>query len=507
MDFSERLDGWIAPIAPGWAASRQEARNRYAVQRMAAEQVRQYDAAQSGRRTAGWPRSASSANAELQRGGPMLARAAHDLARNNKYAASGIRQMVGMIWGDGIVPQFSHPDKAIAQLAQDDWDRWAESKVDGVGDWYGHGKLAVREMIVGGEGLTLWGSDGSEPFNQVMGLEGAQLDHAKTHVLDKNGTRIVQGVEMAAGNRPMAYWLFPDHPHEAIFASSLIAKRVEGWRVDHLFERQRFGQARGASWLGPVAMTLRDISEIEDAARLREKIQACLAIIITPKDGSEASPLSAQEKDPDGRANMIDRISPGMIHRIRNGEQVHTLDPQPSQTTVRFVQQQLAAVSANMAPYHLMTGDVSQANYSSLRAAMNGAYTNVDDWQQNEVIPLMCRAAVARRLRVSAMKHGDARLLQVKTNYALPKRRMVDPIKDLAGEVMEMRSGLATLKKKLGERGENVEDHLRDIAEMNTVLDELGIALDSDPRKVMGSGKLQDPVGYLGGGGKYSEED
>ena len=50
MDFAERLDGWIAPIAPGWAASRQEARNRYAVQRMAAEQVRQSDAAQSGRR-------------------------------------------------------------------------------------------------------------------------------------------------------------------------------------------------------------------------------------------------------------------------------------------------------------------------------------------------------------------------------------------------------------------------------------------------------------------------
>lgn len=502
MGFSERVEGWIAGVAPGWAATRADARNRLAVRQMAAEQIRQYDAAQSGRRTAGWPRSASSANAELQRGGPMLARAAHDLVRNNKYAASGVRQMVGMIWGDGIVPQFSHEDKALATLAQDEWDRWAESRVDGVGDWYGHGKLTCREMIVGGEALTLWGSDGRQPFNQVMGIEGAQLDHAKTHALDRDGARIVQGVEMAAGNRPRAYWLFPDHPHEAIFASSLIAKRIAGWRVDHVFERQRFGQARGASWLGPVAMTLRDISEIEDAARMREKIQACLALIITGKEGSEVSPLGESEADPSGRANAIERISPGMIHKIRNGENVHTIDPQPSQTTVRLVQQQLAAVSANMAPYHLMTGDVSQANYSSLRAAMNGAYTNVDDWQQNEVIPLLCRPAVERRMRVAAMKHGDRRFLELKTSFALPKRRMVDPIKDLAGEVMEMRSGLASLKTKLGERGLNSEDHLRDIKQMNDMLDALGIALDSDPRKVMGSGKLQDPVGYLAGGAK-----
>ena len=84
---------------------------------------------------------------------------------------------------------------------------------------------------------------------------------------------------------------------------------------------------------------------------------------------------------------------------------------------------------------------------------------------------------------------------------------MVDPVKDLAAEVMEMRSGLSTLKKKLAERGENVDDHLRDIEDMNRRLDDAGIALDSDPRKVMGSGKLQDPVGYLAGGQRDDTEN
>lgn len=498
MSFAERLDNLIAPIAPAWAASRQTARNQLAVQRMAGERVRQYDAAQSGRRTAGWPRSASSANSELQRGGVMLSRAAHDLVRNDKYAAAGVGQMVGMIWGDGIVPQFSHEDKALASLAQDEWDRWAESKVDGVGDWYGHGKLSVREMIVGGESLTLWGSDGKEPLNQVMGLEGAQLDQNKTLSLS-GGSRIVQGVEQEFGHRPRAYWILPDHPNDLTFFRSILSKRIAAERVDHLFERQRFGQARGASWLAAVAMTLRDIGEIEEAARMREKIQACLALIITAKEGSEHSPLSEPEDDPAGRGNAIERLSPGMIHKIKSGEAIHTVDPQPSQTTVRFVQQQLAAVSANMAPYHLMTGDVSQANYSSLRAAMNGAYTRVDDWQQNEVIPLLCRPAVERRMRVAALKHGDPRFLELKTNFALPIRRMVDPVKDMVGEIMAIRAGLRSMKKALAERGENVDDHVRAITEWQEQIDAAGIALDTDVRKVMGSGKLQDPVGYLAG--------
>jgi hypothetical protein len=57
-----------------------------------------------------------------------------------------------------------------------------------------------------------------------------------------------------------------------------------------------------------------------------------------------------------------------------------------------------------MVPYHLMTGDVSQANYSSLRAAMNGSYSMVDDWQQNEVLPMLCLPAVQRRMQVSALR-------------------------------------------------------------------------------------------------------
>lgn len=497
-DFGSFLDGIIAPFAPGWAASRAVARVRLQSGLIAHGAVRQYDAAQRNRRTSGWRRDRTSADAENARARTMLAAAGHDLVRNNKYAAAMVRQLVATIWGDGIAPQFIHADKKIQQNAQDAWDRWAEGKVDDLGDWYGHGKISVREMIVGGEALTIWRPDKDGPDGKVRGLEGPQLDMSRTN-MTKDGERIVQGVQFDRDGERTGYWLFDEHPDDISFGLSLASHLVAADNVDHLFERLRFRQTRGVSWTGAVAMTLRDIGDIEDARRLQEKVQACIGMVIQPGEGATASPLAEQGKTPgdNGVQPLGETMRPGMIVRLQPGETMSTITPQPSAITVDFIRQQLAAVSANMVPYHVMTGDVSQANYSGLRAAMNGSYAMVDDWQQNEVIPLLCRPAVMRRMRRLSLEKGDRRYLEVKANYALPVRRLVDPVKDLLGEIMEIRAGLKTIEKGLGERGLNTEEHLGRIAELNKLIDTLGLALDTDPRRLTDSGVLQAAAGYI----------
>ncbi|MDK8186714.1 MULTISPECIES: phage portal protein [Sphingomonas] len=496
MGFGEFLDSAIEPIAPGWARRRLAERAQVIATKAAVGQLRQYDAATRDRRTAGWRRDATSADAESARGRDMLARAGHDLVRNNKYAAGGVRQQVASIWGDGISPQMTHPVKRIAKLAQEDWDRFAESKVDGLGDWYGHGKVAVREMIVGGESLTIWRPDADGPDGRVTGVEGAQLDMNLTRRLDAGG-RIVQGVQFNADGDRTGYWLFDDHPGDPI-GGSAAARLRPAEHIDHLYERQRFGQTRGVSWLGAVAMTLRDIGDIEDAKRLQEKVQACMGLVIQPSEGQTGSPLGAQAlsaTNPNGP--LEETLRPGLILRLNAGETASTINPTPSSSTVDFIRQQLAGVSANMVPYHLMTGDVSQANYSGLRAAMNGSYAMIDDWQQNEVIPLLCRPAVARRMRRLALQTGDKRFLAVRPTFALPIRRMVDPVKDLMGEIMEIRAGLKLLSTGLAERGINADEHMAAISNMNAIIDNLKLALDIDPRRLTDSGVLQMAAGYL----------
>jgi capsid protein len=509
MGIGEWIDGALAPIAPGWAERRMSARARFAAARTAHEGIRAYEAAESSRRTQGWRRESSSVNGESLRYRRMLAAAGWDLFENNKYAMAGIRQQVAKIWGDGIGVQITHPVKRVRERAQSEWDRFAEGKVDDLGDWYGHGKVDVLEMVVGGEGLTLWQGDDQGPFSRIVGMSGAQLDAGINRRLN-DGAKIVQGVHYSASNQRVGYWLFEDHPNDPL-ASGKPARFVAEQFVDHMFERLRHGQARGLSWLGAVAMTLRDVGDIEDARRMQEKIQNCLALIITPAEGQSTSPLGTQADLVDGRGGndatrpLGESISPGLIARTRPGETVTVVNPQPSNGTVEFIRQQLAGVSASMVPYHLMTGDTSQANYSGLRAANIGSEALTDDWQQNIVIPLKCKPAVMRRMRRLVIETGDARFLQVGMTFALPVRRLVDPVKDLMGELMEVRAGWKLTTKAMAERGLNGEDHLREMARINSVLDELKLALDSDPRRLTDSGVLQAAAPYLATGGSGNQ--
>ncbi len=489
MALGDIIDGVIAPFAPRMAARRIAAR-------MGLAAIRKYEAGGRDRRTSGWSRPSTGANAENAQGIVLLRNGARDLVRNNKYAAAAVRQITANMVGDGIAPMFTHPDQAIAQLAQDDWNRWAEGKVDGLGDFYEIEKIAARGMIEGGESLVLWKPDRSGPDGYCEVLEGDHLDIVRNQARSASGARIIQGVQFDDSNIRDGYWLFEDHPGEQYWSHNMTSRLVMAEYVDHVFERLRGGQVRGVSWLASVALTLRDIADIEDAVRLKKKVEACLALVLTPPDGENGSPLTGEQTAQDGGRQTLETVRPGMIFRTRPGEDVSTVNPTSTGDGVEFIRQQLAAVSANLTPYYLMTGDTTSATYTSLRAANLGHHALLDDWQQNTMIPRVVGPAVQRRLRRLALAK-DRRVLECKVQYALPVRRVIDPMKDLMAEVIEIRSGLKLMSRALAERGINSEDHMKAIAQMNGTIDQLGLALEIDPRRLNDAGALQAATGYL----------
>jgi capsid protein len=102
-----------------------------------------------------------------------------------------------------------------------------------------------------------------------------------------------------------------------------------------------------------------------------------------------------------------------------------------------------------------------------------------------------------RRMQRLVLETGDPRFMQIGMRFALPVRRMVDPVKDLMGEIMEIRSGLKLLSTGLEERGINADEHMIAVKAMNDTIDRLGLALDVDPRRVTDSGVLQAATGFL----------
>jgi len=493
--LSRLIDGALEPFAPGLVRKRM-------AERIALDHIRQYDVAAQGRRTQGWRRPSTSANREVQQGLVKTRDSARELVRNNKYAASALRQMTANVIGDGITARATHDDPAVAAAAQADWDRFAEGRPDGRHDHYGQQKLLFRSMAEGGESLAVWGPDSEGPNGRCRILEGDFLDHLKSS--DSATAPIVQGVEFGRDGGRAKYWLLDQHPGD----SRGFGRRSRPWsaeHIDHVFEELRPGQVRGISWFAPVAMDLRDIQDYEEAILMKRKVEACLALVLTPPDNGNASPLFDGDGDGGGQgggageAKTPDTMRPGMVFRARPGETAQAVNPSSSGDGLDVIRARLMGVAANLAPYHLVTGDPSQSNYSSLRAMMLGFWANLDDWQQNVMVPLFCQPAFARRMRRLALQTGDRRFLAVKPQFAMPVRRFLDPIRDAAGLAAELRLGVESYPRVLAARGLNPQDHLEEIAAFAAAADKLKLALDGDPRRTTQSGVLQAAAGYLAG--------
>lgn len=487
------IDSLIEPFAPKLVRQR-------LAERLALNEMRQYDAASRGRRTDGWRRGSGSADREIRSGLAGLRNGARELVRNNKFAAAALRQMTANVVGDGITARMTHANKSIARKAQDRWDRWAESRVDGREDHYGQQKLIFRTTAEGGEGLATWSPDENGPDGRCFILEGDLLDHTKENE-SANG-RIVQGVEFDREGMRIAYWLHERHPGDLSgFRNG--SRRFSADHVDHVFEALRPGQTRGVSWFAPVAMTLRDGADYADAVLMKRKVEACLALVLTAAEGGEApGPFgeAAQEGGAgasEGRRGSADSLRPGMIYRAPNGYQATSLNPSSGGDGTEFYRQELKGVAANLAPYFLMTGDPSQSNYSSQRALMLGFWANLDDWQWNMMVPQFCLPAVRRRMRVLAAETGDRRFLDVKPQFAMPVRRLLDPGKDLAALETELRLGALSYPDMLAQRGLDADEHLDAIAAFFAKADKHGLVFDGDPRRTARSGTLQTPTGYV----------
>lgn len=503
VNFSERTARLIDSIIEPWAPSR--VRRRMA-ERMALHEMRQYDAAARGRRTDGWRRTGSSADREVRGAIKGLRNGSRELVRNNKYAAAALRQMTANVVGDGITARMTHSNKSIAKRAQAEWDRWAESRIDGREDHYGQQKLLFRSVAEGGESLAVWAPGPSGPDERCFIMEGDLLDDTKEVDRLPNGGRIVQGVEYDSDGMRAAYWLFDKHPGD-LTGYHGTSKRFEAAHVDHVFESLRPGQTRGVSWFAPVAMTLRDGADYADAILMKRKVEACLALVLTPPESGEPTgPFSEAKgegsgagggKAEGGRRGSGEQIRPGMVFRARPGETATTLNPSSGGDGTDFYRQELKGVSANLVPYFLMTGDPSQSNYSSQRALMLGFWANLDDWQWNMMVPQFCLPAVQRRMRWLAAKTGDRRFLDVKPKFATPVRRLLDPGKDLAALERELRLGVVSYPDMLSARGIDPEEHIQSMAAFYKMADDKGIVLDGDPRRTARSGTLQAPVGYI----------
>lgn len=483
------LDRVIGFFSPRSALDRARARAALDI----VEAVRGYDGARIGRRGNGRSPS-TSANAEIGPAQVRLRNRVRDLVRNNAHAARIVDVLAGHMVGTGIVPVSRTGDAGLDKRVNDLWARWSDvCDADGQLDFYGLQALAVRGMVEAGEALARFRprrlDDGLPVPLQLQVLEADHLDSTK-HGLMGAG-RAILGIGFDALGKRNAYWLFREHPGDTV-ATSFESVAVPADEVMHLYRKQRAGQVRGVTAFAPVVSMARDIADYHEAAIVKARIEACFAGFITSDDSSAGSvPVGPETKGETGQ--RVQSLEPGALMRLMPGEEITFAAPTSSSSFEPFMVHSLQAMAVGAGcTYDQVTGDLRQANYSSLRAGKVEFRRLVEQAQYHAVIPMWC-APARRRFIEAAILAGELprRAGGYPCEWMPPANEPIDPLKDLTADILAVRSGRMTIPQFIAGWGNDPEAQLEEIARINGVLDGFGLVLDTDPRKTSRAGLTQ----------------
>ena len=481
------LDRAIGSFAPHRAIKRLQARQ--ALESL----TRGYDGAARGRRTDGWRAPGTSADTEIATAGTLLRDRMRDLVRNNPHAAKAVSALVNNIIGSGIIPRAASGNDKLDAKVNALWEKWSsQCYADGQLDFLGLQTLACRQMIEAGEVLIRRrprrSSDGFDVPIQLQLLEADMLDATINRDLNDGGN-IVQGIEFNQIGQRRSYWLYAQHPGDSVISSKmrLNSQPIPAVDVLHLYEKQRL-QVRGVPWGTPVMRTLRDLDDWTQAELVRKKTEACVVGIVLGADETDQG-IAPSVVDSDG--NRVEQFEPGLIAYARGGKDIKFNQPATTAGVTEWLRAQLHIVAAGFRmPYELLTGDLSQVNYSSIRAGLVEFRRLIDAVQWQIIIPMFCKP-VWEWFVQTAWAAGQLPQPVIAVKWSPPRFEAVDPLKDSMADLMAMRSGTMTLAQAIARQGHNPDAVLAEIALMNSRIDNLGLILDSDPRHVTQTGIIQ----------------
>jgi len=453
MNLIDRIVGWADP---------EKGLRRHYQRRLLA---RAYEAA-SPRDTWRPRRAGASANTDHASDAATLRTKARALVQNVPYARSALDGLVAYTIGTGIV---SRAIGANAEAFNNAFDRWAKTcDADGRLDWYGIQAAAYRAMEQDGEVLirlrTRRPTDNLPIPLQLQLLEIDWLDASRHGLI--NGANVVNGIEYDSLGKPAAYWLWDTHPGEiSMPRGRTSSQRVEASSIIHLFAPERPGQGRGFTRFASVISRVRDLQLYEDAELARKNLETRLSVLAS---GDVSLMRDSDPNDPQGdpasKSGDLGELAGGSIIQLPTGMQTTVIEPKAAPGYVETVKQHLAMIAAGFGvPYALMTGDLSETSFSSMRGGWLDFRRRVSLTQWHVVIPGLCErvciAAMDAAILAGIIRRADRRF-----EHSTPKWEYINPEQDVKAEMLEMSAGLTPPSELARRRGYSSFDAV--VAEM-----------------------------------------
>lgn len=387
------LDSLISAFSPSQGVRRAHARRV----------LRAYGGAEPSRLNANKRPKNQSADTEL--GGSFGANAmrawARMLVRDNAWAWGVVDTFVNSVVGKGIDIQSAYETadgsdvEEINERRDAVWQRWCEvCEINGQYSFAEIQQMAMREIVEAGEVLIRMVKV-DRKFRGIlrpvpMALELIEADRLAeekdTHRLPLHeGHRINRGIEFDELGRPIAYWIYPNHPTDP-YTLRGDPRRIEADEIIHLFNRQRVGQTRGISMFAPVVSWLRDLGLYVDNELQASAVASCFTVAIKTEAAVTGlgPPSSALSETSDVDGNRYEYLQPGMVMHLRPNESIESANPgRPNSASEPWIKLMLRGIAVGTGlSYETVARDYSQTNYSSNRASQLEDRRRFRRWQQ-----------------------------------------------------------------------------------------------------------------------------
>ncbi len=458
------------------------------------------EGAMSRRRLRGWQPPLENINSLVASGGPRLLARSREMVVTNGYAANACESYAANLVGDGIKPSSLIEEPELRDTVQRLWLAWTDqADADGLTDFYGLQAMIAREMFVAGECFVRIrprrAEDGLLVPMQLQLLQSEMLPFEKTETAP-NGNRIRCGIEFNRIGRRVAYHFRRRHPGDSTDRGGPVmvavipeTTRVPAEDVLHIYRPIDAGQIRGLPHVAPAMVRLFLLDQYDDAELDRKKTAAMFAGFITKNAPEEA--LMGEVEDT-GEGIGIASLEPGTLQVLLPGEDIKFSSPADVGGGYEaFQYRTLLAISASLGlPYHLVTGDVRQANYSSLRAELVEFRRRIGQLQHGVMAHQFCRPIWQRWLETAALSGALdlPDMAKAKPVHWIPPRwDWVDPLKDIQAQLLGIEAGLMSRRKAVEATGYDIEEIDRENAADAERAAALGLHYSTSPGETQGA--------------------
>lgn len=436
--------------------------------------------------TRDWIFGPMSADEEIRGELSLLRGRSRELTRNVSWARRYTRHVANNVIGHrGIRLQGRLDAGPVAnqqlEAAWKEWGRVGSCTVDGKLSWLGLQRLIMTSLPVDGETLVrlVRGFDNDFGFALQL-LDPDQLDHTYNRMADPNsGQREIRmGVEIDDWSRPIAYHLWSSDSSRTY---ERVRQRVPADQILHFGDPYRPNQTRYLPWFTSVMLDANMLRGYFEAELVASRVAATKGGFFTRKGSDDMHPGPEPEKAPD---KLVMDAEPGVFEELPYGVEFTSWDPtHPTHAFGDFTKAILRSISSGLGiSYTALTGDLTDVNYSSIRAGMldeRDVYRAHQQWLIEQLHDRVYRewfklALLAGRLDPRIDLPGYAAVEWQPRGWA-----WVDPEKDMKAAAAAVDRGFNSRTNIVGEQGRDLEEVFTDLEREREMAESHGIDLDA----------------------------